>query len=63
MASEQRFADLRRDLERKGWGLARIRGSHHIFEKPGSANLVVPVHQGKVKPAYVRQIKKAIEGN
>jgi predicted RNA binding protein YcfA (HicA-like mRNA interferase family) len=63
MPAEQRFAEARKELEQSGWRLARIRGSHHIFEKPGNANLVIPVHQGKVKPAYVRKIKKTIEGN
>jgi predicted RNA binding protein YcfA (HicA-like mRNA interferase family) len=63
MASEQRFADVRRELERHGWTLARIQGSHHIFERPGKGILVIPVHHGKVKPVYVRRIQKTIEGD
>ena len=45
-------------LEAKGYVLARITGSHHVFTKPGCRPVIVPVHDGKVKPAYVRQIEK-----
>jgi predicted RNA binding protein YcfA (HicA-like mRNA interferase family) len=45
-------------LEAKGYRLDRIRGSHHVFVKPGCQNEIVPVHNGKVKPHYVRQIEK-----
>ena len=32
-------------LDRKGWVLARIKGSHHIFYKDGvRERIVVPVH-------------------
>lgn len=34
-----------RILERHGWTLARITGSHHIFMKPGYVlRISVPVH-------------------
>lgn len=37
--------DFVRSLERHGWTLLRIRGSHHIFGKPGNPfRLSVPVH-------------------
>jgi len=45
-------------LEAKGYHLARINGSHHIFVKPGVRHESIPVHQEKVKPHYVRQIEK-----
>jgi len=61
MASEMRFAEVRELLERNHWSLVRISGSHHIFEKAGSKLLSVPVHHGKVKPVYVRQIERAIK--
>jgi predicted RNA binding protein YcfA (HicA-like mRNA interferase family) len=32
-------------IERHGWKLLRVRGSHHIYGKPGSVvRLSVPVH-------------------
>jgi predicted RNA binding protein YcfA (HicA-like mRNA interferase family) len=32
-------------LEKKGWTLARVTGSHHIFTRPGSnLRITVPVH-------------------
>ncbi|MDE0375130.1 MAG: type II toxin-antitoxin system HicA family toxin [bacterium] len=37
---------LCRLLEVRGWQLARIRGSHHIYTKRGSdARISVPVHR------------------
>lgn len=63
MPSEVRFAEVRRLLEREGWRLLRIKGSHHSFGKPGFRNIVVPVHHGKVKPFYVKEIRKILEGD
>ncbi len=35
-------------LRKHGWELKRIRGSHHIFTKPGNPKiLTVPVHGNK----------------
>ena len=37
--------DLCRVLERQGWALLRVNGSHHIYDKTGVvARLSVPVH-------------------
>jgi predicted RNA binding protein YcfA (HicA-like mRNA interferase family) len=37
--------ELARALQRKGWVLARIKGSHHIFLKEGrQERIVVPIH-------------------
>lgn len=37
--------DFCRALERNGWSLLRISGSHHIYGKAGVAvRLLVPVH-------------------
>jgi predicted RNA binding protein YcfA (HicA-like mRNA interferase family) len=59
MASDVRFADIRRMLERHGWELVRISGSHHIFAKDGEVRLIsLPVHRGKVKHAYVRRLAR-----
>lgn len=63
MAGEKRFSEVRTILERAGWRLVRVRGSHHCFVKPGETLLSIPVHGGKVKPLYVRQIKKICEGS
>jgi predicted RNA binding protein YcfA (HicA-like mRNA interferase family) len=49
-------------LESAGYRLVRIRGSHPIFSRPAGPRIVVPVHRGKVKDCYVRQIKKIIGG-
>lgn len=37
--------ELCKVLEKHGWKLRRIRGSHHIYSKPGYESLpTVPVH-------------------
>jgi predicted RNA binding protein YcfA (HicA-like mRNA interferase family) len=58
MRGEARLAEVRRMLEAKGYVLERVRGSHHYFKKAGGGSFAVPVHQGKVKPVYVRKIEK-----
>ena len=40
--------ELARLLERNGWRLARIHGSHHAYIKPGRVErLSVPIHGNK----------------
>lgn len=40
--SGREFAKI---VERHGWNLLRVHGSHHIYGKPGSAvRLSIPVH-------------------
>ncbi len=40
--------DLARALERRGWTLLRIQGSHHIYGKLGDTRrLSVPIHGNK----------------
>jgi len=63
MPGEVRFGEVRNILERHGWQLVRIRGSHHVFEKRGYSNIVLPVHNGKVLPIYVRKIEKILKGD
>ncbi len=48
--------ELARLVERHGWKLLRIHGSHHIYGKAGSVvRLLVPIH-GK-KPIKVGLLK------
>ena len=61
MATEVRFSYLKKILERHGWSLTRISGSHHVFTKPGNLPISVPVHGGRVKAVYVRKIEKTLE--
>ena len=61
MPGDVRFAEILRLVTDHGWVLVRIRGSHHIFRLPDGRIYVVPVHKGKVKYAYVREIQKLID--
>ena len=58
MPSELRLQDVVKMLEAKGYFLQRVTGSHHVFKKPGVGSFTVPVHRGKVKAVYVKQIQK-----
>jgi predicted RNA binding protein YcfA (HicA-like mRNA interferase family) len=61
MASEMRFSEVKKMLEKAGYQLVRISGSHHYFVKSGEQPFSIPVHYGKVKPYYVREVKKVCQ--
>jgi predicted RNA binding protein YcfA (HicA-like mRNA interferase family) len=63
MAGGRRFAEVKIMLESAGYELARVNGSHHVFTKEGEQPLSIPVHQGKVKPYYVRQVERICRGD
>lgn len=50
------FSDVRQILEMHGWTLARTRGSHHLFTKPGMRTFPVPVHNGVVTRRYLEEL-------
>ena len=52
---------MRKLLEQAGYQLVRVHSSHHIFAKAGQSPLSIPVHRGKVKAFYVRQVKKILQ--
>lgn len=48
-------------LERAGFALARIAGSHHIMRHPDDRSVAVPVHAGQDVPkGTLRQILTSI---
>ncbi len=52
--------ELARALEEQGWTLRRIRGSHHIYAKPGERCIItLPIHGNKsLKPGLCRAVLK-----
>jgi predicted RNA binding protein YcfA (HicA-like mRNA interferase family) len=52
--------DFVRIVERRGWTLLRISGSHHIYGKIGSiVRLSIPIHGNKVlKRGLLRHLAK-----
>ncbi len=52
--------ELARVLERHGWALLRVHGSHHIYGKAGSqVRLSVPIHGNQVlKVGLLRHLMK-----
>ena len=50
--------ELARILERKGWELIRVHGSHHLYRK-GANRLVIPVHGNQtLKTGMQRDLMK-----
>jgi predicted RNA binding protein YcfA (HicA-like mRNA interferase family) len=55
--------ELCKALEKKGWTLNRITGSHHIYTKPGvDVVLSVPVHGSRtLRTGTQRSLMKAAD--
>ena len=53
--------DFARIVERRGWTLLRINGSHHIYSKPGERKILsIPVHGSKnLKPGLANRSPKS----
>jgi predicted RNA binding protein YcfA (HicA-like mRNA interferase family) len=52
--------DFARAVERRGWILLRVNGSHHIYGKSGSVvRLSIPIHGNKpLKLGLLRHLAK-----
>ncbi len=55
--------ELARLVERRGWSLLRVSGSHHIYGKPGSVvRLSIPIHgNAALKRGLLRHLLKLAE--
>ena len=55
--------ELARLVERSGWQLLRVNGSHHIYGKAGSVvRLSIPIHGNKaLKTGLLRHLLKMAE--
>jgi predicted RNA binding protein YcfA (HicA-like mRNA interferase family) len=52
-------SDFTKIIEKRGWELDRIVGSHHIYKK-GSTTISVPIHKKDLRPGLLcRLLKKA----
>ena len=51
-------------LERLGFNLDRIKGSHHQFTKKGASRITIATHNGKaVHPGTIEDLRKYIKEN
>lgn len=52
--------DFARLVERHGWTLLRVNGSHHIYGKPGNVvRLSIPIHANRpLKTGLLRHLMK-----
>jgi predicted RNA binding protein YcfA (HicA-like mRNA interferase family) len=50
-------------VEKKGWVLRKITGSHHIYEKPGEQKIIsIPVHKNQdLKIGTLKALMKIAE--
>lgn len=46
--------ELARVLERRGWQLIRVRGSHHLYGR-GAERIVIPVHGNQTLKAGLQR--------
>jgi predicted RNA binding protein YcfA (HicA-like mRNA interferase family) len=55
--------ELARVVQRKGWSLARVKGSHHIFVMSGRRErVVIPIHSNRpLKIGLLRALMKIAE--
>jgi predicted RNA binding protein YcfA (HicA-like mRNA interferase family) len=55
--------ELARIVERRGWTLLRVNGSHHIYGKTGSVvRLSIPIHGNQaLKTGLLRHLLKMAE--
>lgn len=55
--------DFARLVERRGWQLLRVSGSHHIYGKPGSVvRLSIPIHGNRpLKTGLLLHLAKLAE--
>jgi predicted RNA binding protein YcfA (HicA-like mRNA interferase family) len=55
--------DFARLVERRGWTLLRVNGSHHIYGKQGSVvRLSIPIHGSKLlKVGLLKHLAKLAE--
>lgn len=54
---------LAKTIERKGWSLVRVKGSHHIFVMSGRRErIVIPIHGNRpLKIGLLRALMKIAE--
>ncbi len=53
-------AEMCRLIESNGWVLQRIKGSHHVYSKPGERKIIsIPVHGNRdLKPGLASRIAR-----
>ena len=49
--------DLVKELQKRGWTIDRVHGSHYIMKK-GNQTIVVPVHNKDLPIGLLNKIKK-----
>lgn len=56
-----KFNKAKRKLEKHGYVLTRVKGSHYIFQKPGRKLIILPKNSKDISPGILCKIKRACE--
>ena len=56
-----KFNEICKYAEIRGWKLDRIRGSHHIYTKPGKRSVPIQKHSKEIEGAYLKRILKQFD--
>ncbi len=59
--SDFTFDELQTLLLQSGWKLIRSKGSHHIFTSTAGQVVNLKKKPGKMKPAYVEDVRNALK--
>ncbi len=59
--SDIRYVDLEQVVLHAGYTKVRQKGSHVHFRKQNATFITIPVHKGKVKRVYVKEICKLLD--
>ena len=61
LPTDMLYTDVQKILGWHDYELDRVKGSHHMFVKEDSTDIVIPVHNKKVKIDYLKKIIQAVE--
>ena len=61
LKADASFQVIKIILEENGYRLTASKGSHFRFKKANKPSISIPVHQGKVKKVYIKEILKLIQ--
>lgn len=61
LKADASFQVVKTVLEENGYELTASKGSHFRFKKSNKPSISIPVHNGKVKKVYIKEILKLIQ--
>ncbi len=50
--------DVKKILEKNGWVLSRVKGSHHVFKHPTKGTTILPHPKSKLGTGLIKAMEK-----